>query len=342
MTEKVSLKINGKNFQKWGQINLNLSLDSIDTFDFTTPMNVENIDFRGTFQPATYRSVEVLLNDEVVLTGVLNNKKTSLSSKDLSLGGYSLPGVLNDLPVPPDQYPLEFNNQTLAQIAVEMGSYYGVKAQFSHSPGAPFSESVSPEPAEKILAFLIKLAHKRSLLISNDARGKMLFFKPGKKAGITSLKQGELPLLDVQVDYDEQQLYDSVTGFGAVIIGRDPEKFTVPLRALSGVNRPFIYVVSDSQGADLQKAVEFKAGRLFASAIKISASVLGWRNAAGKIYAPGDFVSLYSPNNFFYNETKLLIRNVRLSKSGSDESASLDFVFPGVFSGELPKKLPWQ
>ena len=342
MTERVVLKINGKTFQFWENINLNLSLDSIDTFDFTTPMNAEDIEFRETFAPAKYLPVEILLNDETILTGTLNNKNTSLSSKTLSLGGYSKPGVLKDLSVPPDKYPLEFKNQTLAQIAGEIAGYYDVQVLFFKSPGAAFTEGVSLEPAEKILEFLIKLAHKRNLLVGNDAGGNLLFFEPTASSGSTPLRQGELPLMECSVEFNEQEMFDSVTGYGAAIAGRDPEAFTVPITVLSGINRPFVYTVSEAKGAELQEAVKFKAGRIFANSMRISVSSVGWQNAGNKKWAPGQFVSLYSPNNFFYNETKLMIRNIRLTKSGSDETANLDLIFPGVYSGQLPKKLPWE
>lgn len=342
MSEKISLKVDREIFRFWENINVNLSLDSMDTFDFTTPLRADDIKFREIFAPARYPVVEVLLNDEIVLSGVLSNKKTALASKTLSLGGYSKPGILNDLPVPPDKYPLEFNNQTLVQIAREMAGYYGVATVFDGSPGAAFPDAVSPDPAEKILAFLIKLAHKRNVLVGNDAAGNLKFFSPARKTSVTPLRQGELPLLDVQVDFNEQQMFSSVTGFGAAEVGRDPERFTVEIPALSGLRRPFVYTVSDAQGAELQSAVKFKAGRLFANSMKISASVLGWRNANGARFSEGDFISLYCPGNFFYTETELMVRNVRLMKSGSDETTGLDLVFAGSYSGELPAKLPWE
>lgn len=341
MTERVSLIINEKRFEAWEDININLSLDSIDSFSFSTPMEADKPEFRENFAPLSYASAVVRLNDEPLLNGVLVNKETSLSGKSLPLGGYSRPGVLGDLPVPYDKYPLEFKSQTLAQIAGTLAGYYGVKALFSSPAGSPFAEGVSPEPGEKILDFLIKLAHKRNLLLTNTREGELNFFTPLKSVNITPLRQGDIPLRDARINFNEQEIYSSVTGLGAAEFGRDPESFTESIPALSAINRPFVYTVTDAKGADLQKTVKFKAGRLFANAIKISASVLGWRQLNDKIWTPGDFVALYAPNNFFYTETKLLIRNVSLAKTGSEENAELDLVFPGVYSGELPKKFPW-
>jgi len=340
MRENVSILIDGGRFQNWESVNLNLSLDSIDTFGFSTPVQTNNQEFRERFRPLSYRKLEIRLNDEPILVGVLAPKSATLSEKIASLGGYSRPGLLNDLPVPFDRYPLEFKNQDLQRIAQQLGAIYDVSVLLSGPIGAPF-ERISPEPTQKILGFLTELAKKRAVLLSNTLKGELKFFTPDNSGASTPLRQGEIPLLDAKIDIDEQNYFTSVTGLGAAQAGRDPEAFTVPLPALSGVNRPFVYTVSDATGAELEAAVKFKAGRIFANAVKISADVLGWRGANGQIWSPGDFILLQAPNIWLYNETKLRIRTVALSQTSDDETVSLNLVFPGAYSGELPSKLPW-
>lgn len=340
MRENVSILIDGKRFEQWESVNLNLSLDSIDTFGIATPFQAYNQEFREQFHPLSYKSLEIRLNDDPILVGVLAPKAATLSEKTASLGGYSRPGLLNDLPVPFDKYPLEFKNQDLQRIAQQLGAIYDVSVSLSTPIGAPF-ERVSPEPTQKILEFLTELAKKRAVLLSNTLNGELRFFNPGSSGTTTPLRQGEIPLLNAKIDIDEQNYFTSVTGLGAAQAGRDPEAFTVPLPALPGVNRPFVYTVSDATGAELEAAVKFKAGRIFANAIKISADVLGWRGADQRVWSPGDFILLWAPNIWLYNETKLRIRTISLSQSASDETASLDLVFPGAYSGQIPTSLPW-
>lgn len=340
MVEKISMLVDGRRFARWENVNLNLSLDSIDTFGFSTPFQAENLEFRSTFQPLSYRSLEIRLNDEPIMNGVLAPKSAGLGEKSVSLGGYSRPGLLNSLPVPFDRYPLEFKNQDLQQIARQLGDIYDVDVLISEPIGAPF-EAVSPEPAQKILEFLAQLAKKRSVLFSNTLSGELKFFTPGRSSVSTPLRQGEMPLLAAKIDIDEDNYFTSVTGLGAAQAGRDPEAFTVPLPAFPGVNRPFVYAVSEATGAELEAAVRFKAGRIFANAFKISVDILGWRGVNNKIWTPGDFILLRSPNIFFYNEIKLMIRGAALSRTAGDETANLELVFPGTYSGELPTRFPW-
>ncbi len=341
MRENVSMLIDGKRFEKWENVNLNLSLDSIDTFGFATPFGEEtDQEFREIFLPLSYRKLEIHLNDEPILNGILSSKSASISEKTLTLGGYSRPGILNDLPVPFDKYPLEFKNQDLQQIATQLGAIYDVTTRVVRSIGPAF-ESVSPEPTQKVLEFLAELAKKRSVLFSNTPKGELQFFNPPGNGPTTSLKQGEIPLLDAKIDIDEQNYFTSVTGLGASMAGRDPESFTVPLPALPGVNRPFVYTVSDATGAELEAAVRFKAGLIFANAVKIGVDVLGWRDIEDKIWTPGNFISLRASSVFLYDETKLMIRTASLSQTATEETASLELVFPGSYTGELPEKSPW-
>lgn len=341
MPEKISILINNRRFENWESVNINLSLDSIDTFSLGTSMSPENLDFTRAFEPFKYPSIEALANDELLLTGVIFPKSLGIGDKNISIAGVSTPGILNKLPVPPDKYPLELKKLDLRQIADLMAGYYDIPVVFSGSPGSPFQPAISPEPAESVLEFLVKLAKKRSFLVSNNVKGQLNFFVPGASEAASPLRQGEMPLLNVKCDYDDENMFTSVTGFGASDFGRDPESFTVPLLNLPGTVRPFVYTVSESQGADLQAAVKFKAGRIFANAVKISAEVSGWRGANSKIWLPGDFILLQAPGVYFYNETKLMIRGVALNRTASEETASLELFFPGVYSGELPEKFPW-
>ena len=341
MTEKISILIDNRRFENWENVNINLSLDSIDTFSLGTSMSPENSDFTRAFEPFKYPEIEIQANGESLLAGVVFPKSVSIGSKNLSLGGASRPGILNKLPVPPDKYPLELKDLDLRQIATLMAGYYDVDVKLSGAVGSPFSPAISPEPAESVLSFLVKLAKKRSFLVSNTVEGILNFFVPGTSSVVSPLRQGQMPLLDAKADFDDENMFSSVTGFGAAEAGRDPESFTVPVINLSGLDRPFVYTVSESQGADLQEAVKFKAGRIFANAVKTSVEVAGWRGENGKIWLPGDFILLQAPGVYFYNETKLMIRDVALNRTASEETAGLELIFPGVYSGELPKSFPW-
>lgn len=341
MSELITLFVNNQRFRFWENINLTLSLDSIDNFTFTTPLQPDNLEVTENFKPVTYTSLAVKMNNESIIVGNLISKSLALSAKTINFGGYSKPGILSDLTIPFDKYPLEFKKQDLRQIATEMAFCYNIEVDFKSPPGPVFTPAVSPEPGEKILDFIIKLAKKRELLVSNTQTGKLSFFVPGTSKTVTPLRQGKIPLLNAKVDYKEQQVYSSVTGLGAAKFGRSPEAFTVKIPVLSSINRPFVYTVSENEGADLEKAVKFKAGRLFGEAFAITADVDSWRGIDKKIWKPGDFVELQADDVFFYRPTKLMIKNITLNQTANSESAALDLIFPGVYSGEFPEKLPW-
>ena len=171
------------------------------------------------------------------------------------------------------------------------------------------------------------------MLISNDVDGKLIFFTPGNSKIITPLRQGEIPLQNLSFGSDEQQLFDNVTGLGASLLGRKPEAFTVKIPILGGLKRSYVYKVEEATGAELQKAVRLKAGRLLAGAFSVTATVSGWRNHQKNVWKPDDFVEIYAPSVFFQRETKMMIR--------TGQSATLGLIFPEIYSGKLLQQLPW-
>jgi len=340
--DEIVIEIEKKRFRFWKNLSLNLTLDSIDNLTLTTVIDHQDTDFKRFFTPASFKEARVLVGEEEILRGYLINRSASLNYKELSFSIVSLPAVLNDLSVPPDRYPLEFKSQSLFAIAQQLASFYDIPVRFSAPAGPVFDPPVGLEPDEKILEFLIKLAQKRNLLVSNNRFGELKFFQPGSSQNSSPLRQGEIPLLDAELEIDEQQLYSSVTGFSSAEAARDPQKFTKKIKALAHLNRNFSYLVSESQGAELQQAVNFKASRLLAGAIKIRAVVASLRGKSGKLWWPGDFISLYTPGIFFYNETKLMIRNVNFSQSERNKNINLDLVFPELYLEKILEKLPWQ
>ena len=79
---------------------------------------------------------------------------------------------------------------------------------------------------------------------------------------------------------------------------------------------------------------------MFANAISYSIVVQGLRDETGVIWETNRYINLTAPGAFIDNETKFLIKNLVLSK-GESETTSMNLVLPESYSGEIPKRLPW-
>lgn len=337
----IKIEIDGNELKNWGSISFGRSIGAFDTFEFNAPFEPGESSLRGFFTPVSYKSVKITIDDELFLTGTLLNVQPSLSEANtVTCSGYSKPGVLNDVSIPFEKYPLEFNNQTLEQISKTLAGYFDINVVFTESSGAVF-DRISPNVGAKPLPFLIELVKKRGFLITNNAAGDLVFQKTIESGDETNLKDGHTPLLSVTPQIDPQNFYSSVTGLLPGQPGADLESITVKNPFMQTVNRPFVYSENnDLSPADFKDAVKWKAGLMFGAAIKYNASVQGLRDQFDKIWAPNTFVNLLAPRVMVYNETKFIIESVNLDR-GEGDRASLTLVVPESYTGEIPKTLPW-
>ena len=338
----ISAIIDGQEYRFWDSIKITRNIATFDTFAFGAPYNPEQSLLKNTFIPLSFKPIEIAIDDELLTTGTILPVNPTLdpSNNAVAISGYAKPGVLNDCSIPFDKYPIEYNNQTLDQIARTIAGFFDLQVVFTEQTGAPF-ERVAAETGKKPLDFLIELAKQRGFLITNNEAGKLLFQKALSTGKTTTLKQGHTPLISVEPQIDPQQFYSSVTGLAPDVLGVDFESVTINNPFLAGINRPFVYKVDQElSGADLQNAVKWKAGLMFASAIKYRANVQGLRDETGEVWRPNTFINLTAPGAMINKETNFLIETVDLERSSGD-SASLGLVLPESYQGKIPGSLPW-
>jgi len=340
----VTLNVDGTVFKFWETISFKRSLDTVDTLSFTTPFEYENKAFRDTFEPLSFKPLEVLVDDVLLFKGTMLKVAPQASSerKTATINGYALPGVLSDCTVAPDLFPLEFNNMDLMGITDTLISPFNLVSEFQSSTGAAFKR-VAIKPTEKIMPFLVKLAQQRNFIISNTTDGALLFWNiitPG--APVARLKQGESPLISARDNTNPQEYYASITGFKPVKVGSSGgSQYTLENTFLQNVVRPFNFEVNDARGPDAKIATEAKMGRMFGNAINYSISVSTWRDPSGNLWEPNTTLKLTAPEALVYNETEFLIKSVSFSRTPETKIANMELVLTGSYTNEIPEVLPW-
>ena len=338
----IKLVVGSDEFKFWSSFDITRNIDTLDTFNFNAPFG-DNAGIKDVIKPLQYKPGQLFIDDELLSTIVLVNPVPTIGdSNSITVNGYSKPGVLNDCSVKLSDYPIEFSGQVLQQIANKLGSFYGVDTAFNGTSGAPF-EKVKLEAGQSPLNFLIKLAKQRGFLVSNTQKGELLFWKLNQNARTTTLKTGHTPLLDVVPSINPQEYYSEITGLSPGKLGIDIEyeEVTIQNTLLKGVNRPLVYKLTQQlSGSDLQNAVKWKMGLMFANAIKYSINVQGQRDEHGLIWEPNTYINLTAPEAYINKETKFVVQNLNLAKSDS-EVTTMNLVLPESYTGEIPKRLPW-
>jgi prophage tail gpP-like protein len=189
---------------------------------------------------------------------------------------------------------------------------------------------------------LIKLAQQRGLLVSSTERGELLF-TTSVLAGspVAQLVEGEAPLVGVVPVFNPQEYYSEVTGIEPMVVGLKGGQVTAQNPRLRGVVRPFAFEVTDTINADIQAAVDAKAGRMFANVVNYTATVATWRDPSGQLWKPNSTITVDAPGAMIYGAYEFLVRSVTFTRTSDGEIAVLMLTFPGAFESKIPETLPW-
>lgn len=345
---EVSLIIDGKRFRFWTDININQSIDNIDTVEFSAPFEADtNSDtlnsFRKIFKPFSFKSIDVDVGGELIFRGVMMGVTPVLENigKIISVNCYSKTGVLNDCTMPTSSYPLEFRDMNLKDIAVAMVKPFGLNVEFTSDPGAAF-ETESPRETETVLSFLSDLAKQRSLIITNNIAGDLLF-QQSVSVGtpVAKLFQGSSPVVSITSLFNPQNYYSHITGLTPVDELFSGSQFTVKNTRLLGVLRPNTFIVPDVAEGDIKTAVNARIGRMFGNMVTYNIEVNTWRDPNDDLWKPNTTVILHAHDVMIYKNYEFVIRSVNFKRDNKSESAILSVVIPGSFEGKIPERLPW-
>ena len=341
--EEVAILIDGQRFRYWDTVRIVRTIDSMDIVEFGAPFDSTIQGLRDSFRPFSFKSVVITVGGSPLFTGtmVAVNPVLENDTRLLSVSCYSVPGILNDCTSPASSFPLEFNNQGLREIALSLLEPFGIGVSFDADQGAIF-QRVASKPTNKVLKFLIELAKQRNLIISNTEKGDLLFTQSlSNPPFVANFEQGESPLLSVTPFFNPQEYYSHITGMEPVVLGLKGSQYTVKNPRLLGVTRPMTFETSDTLNADVKAAVEAKSSRMFGNTVSYTIRLSTWRDSDGNLWKPNTSIDLTAPDAMVYNKYRFTIRSVEFSRDDSSETAVLNVVIPGSFSGVIPESLPW-
>ncbi len=338
---QVSLFIDQRQFRFWTELTVTRQLDGFTTVEFLAPFEREH---RAIFQPFSYKLVSVGIGGENLFTGLMVaiNPDLQPNSRSLSVSCYAAPAVISDCNAPASLFPLQFINADLRTIASDLLFPFGLSVQFAAPVGAPF-RTLRLQSADKVFPFLAELAKQRNLVITNTSTGALLFYRAitGDATPVATLSQGQSPVLSVVPQFDPQQYYSHITGIAPTAVGAPGSQFTVKNPRLTTVVRPFTFQAADSEVGNISQATENKLARMFANVASYTVSVNTWRDPQGQLWQPNTLIRLSAPDAMIYNPYTFLIRSVTLRQAERAQTAELNIVLPGSFSGNAPESLPW-
>jgi prophage tail gpP-like protein len=351
----VTVKVNGKAFTYWNNISIDRCMDKISTVSMACSFDPKYSAFVDAFIPFSYARVEVFTQGQKVFTGTIMNiipSKTE-NSRTVSVDAYGLPGVLSDCCT---ANPREYLGNSLQQIVTNLIKPFGIKAVFADKPQGGAFDKVAIKPGDKVLEFLVDLAKKRRLLVTDSPDGELVFYRPEDTPSTATLEEGQSPLHTIVPKFNAQEYYSHITGvreasvsgsggkvemiFGAEVT--PGAKHTVRNKFLKNIYRPYSYTVEDTDTGNLKYLVERKNRYMLANAISYDLELLTWLDYTGKLWVPYRTITITAPGAMIYNPNNFHIRSISLRKDGGSMTASMTLAVHGSFGGSLPEKLPWE
>lgn len=344
--EDLAVIIDGTRFRRWLSVAVTHSVDTFSTITLRAPFEPDRQEFRETFRPFSFKPLRVMVSGRLLFSGTLVGVSPTMGPerREVEVTGYALPGVLQDCCAPGKTVPHEYNKMSFRGIAESIVAPFGIKLVMRAPEGTPFKR-VKLKEGQVLFDFLTDLAKQRNFVLSNTPEGALLVWK-SVDAGdpVAVLVEGQAPVSSVSAEFRPQEYYSEITGFASSRRGRKGSKHTEFNPWLKRL-RPHSFKLDDTEKGDAPEETRAKIGRMFANVANFTLENLpGWRTPKDELWSPNTTIKLTAPSVMIYRRTEFLIRTVTLEQDAEKETAKLELVLPGAFSGETPPPtsfLPW-
>ena len=360
----MELRVGNRVISKYNSVSVSLKYDAVgDTFAYSIYFDPASAADRATFIPGNYLPCTITNNGETLITGVLlsNGFSSSATKQLMQVGGYSRSGVLDDCQVPLTAYPVQLNNMSLAQIATTVLKPFGLKAVIdpivqNHMDAVFDTQNIAVD--QTIKDFLTKLATQKNIVLSHDSDGNLLFTRANTKKTPIYYFDELNPAgtwTKISLTFDGQQMHSIIWASGQANID-DPNK------SEGSITNPYVQSVLDWEdiartNTILQPTVTYKSGyrpsvsiqtsggdndtgltvrQLLAKELKgitMKIELSGW-TLNGQLVRPNNIITVRSPENFLYQQSKWFIESVDFNGDATGENATLNCVLPECYNND--------
>lgn len=334
----MKIKVNNQFLNFFDNLVINLSLDSFaSSFSFVTRFNPNNNTHKALFKPLSFNRVQIYTNeDKLLLNGFFVNHSFRSSNQPqlINISGYSKAGVLEDVTIPVDQYPLEKNNVNLNEITDALINPFGISKVVRQSALNDMIlnyEKAVASPSQSIKAFISDLASQRNVIISHNSNGDLVFFK-SLQTSKPKRTYNKSNVIGMDLNVRGQGIHSEIS------VIRQPsddnsgvETVDTVFNNLVAKKRSFTSVLNSGLDTDTGKA----ANNVLASELTNITLNINLHKIDHDLI-PGDLISIQNDEVYLYKPSKFIIDSVTINEKSDSETMSLNCLLPEVLSGNNP------
>lgn len=295
--EQLRLVVEGREFAGWQEITVDSSLEAIAR-SFRVAARARWPRELHAFRVRPGSAVEVYVGSDLAITGWIDKLEASFDSGShtISVTGRSKTSDLVDCSAISD--PGHWRARTVQQIAGDLAAPYGVAVVADVDTGEPIPRFALSD-GETVGAALQRLAALRSLLVTDDASGRLRLTRAGSSRASVAIVVGQNALsgrssVDVSGRFSEYrckaQRAGGDTDFGSVLQTSQTADDTETL------GRVRILELTAEGGEDAARAkqrAEWEAATRYGQSISASYDLRGWRQGVGgPLWAPNEIATV--------------------------------------------------
>lgn len=313
-----------------------------------------------------YHICQLFEKDELLLTGyILSEGFTGEPTKNLvPIGGYSLPGILEDCRVPvnkaidlalasghiklksgspakPYCYPIQDEGLSLRQIAEKYIAPFNLQIVVDPAVAtlmdSAFAETTI-KPTDTIKSYLTELATQKNINLTHNEKGQIVFTKIKtnlKPILEINVPKGGIPGIKMGLHFEGQNMHSHIT----IIKQSDTDdpnagEATVVNPFVPFVFRPTTIIQNSGDNTETAMAADNALAQELRN-LKITIVFDRW-DVNGKVVKPGNLLSVTNPEIYLFNKTDLFIESVKLHGDQKEQTATLTCCLPEVYNGNPP------
>jgi len=337
------LKIDGKQYDFFNEVNVSLKYDSIaSAFSFSFYFDPSNIEHKRLLEPLKYKPCTIEHEGELLITGTLISCGFNSSDKPslVGVGGYSKAGVLEDCEIPTSNYPLQTQNLKLRDIATRLLKPFNIPFKVDSIVSASMDRTIAETTAnekQSVKSYLTELAGQRHIIMSHNEKGEVIFTKANtvqKPLIEFNLSNGLIPATSMTLDVNGQAMHSQITVIKeASADGGNAGQATIR-NPFVNVFRPSVKVQTSGDDNTTSQAARMELSKELSN-IKLTIQLDRW-TINGKIIRPNNIVSVTNPELYIYHKTNFFIESVTFKGNEKEQTSVLTCVLTSVYDNSTP------
>lgn len=341
------IKIDNKDYEGFSNVAVNLTFDAVaSTFSFDAYFDPENDSHRELFRPLRYREVKIYEDNVLLLTGNILSHRYSAQARNnlVPVSGYSKTGILEDVSIPPDLYPLETVNKSLKEIATRLTEPFGIGVVIDDEvadDAAKLYEKSASSGSDTVAGYLAQLASQRNITLTHTPAGNLRLARPKKvKAAIATYIEN-MPAVTIDLEVNGQGMHSETTVMRQGSITDDLNGESTKKNPLVGQYRPLVKEQTKGGSGDTENAANnASSSELQGISLTITSDRWTWYDGRRlSVITPDHYINVNSPSCFLSRTSVWFVKAVTLTENDKERGATIYCVLPESFNGEEPKNI---